>query len=605
MEAPKKSSLSLKIAFMICSLVLVVVAAIAISSSILVDARVRETVARDSLDLAAARTAELAQLVDKCFLFLETYRQSLPASFDSARAHLAGAKGLPAELRFLLAAAPDGRYVTSEGAEGSIADRAYFEAAAKRGEGRVVSEAVVSKVDGKTVIVFAVPHAYVEGRGLLGAVIELEYLVEYATAIKIGRSGYGYLFDGRGYIIAHRNQAYVMSLNVTDAEKDGFPGLSAIGKRVIAEGSGSGAYLRPDGSEVVVYAARVPGAADWYLGLSAPSAELREASDAILQAIIIAAILALVVAALASMFLARSIVDPIEASTALVLRLAAGELGGEALSSRRVERAARRGDVIGDAAKAVISATAKLREVIAGIIGAARQGSAGSEEISQSAERLSQGATEQAAGLEELAAAIEELSSTIRQNVEGTGAAASIASDLDRNSAAAGAAVSESASSISEIAQRIKVVSEIAKQTDLLALNAAIEAARAGEAGRGFAVVAGEVRKLADRSASAALGIRELAAAVADRASRAREDIDGLIPEIWKARGIVGSIADASREQAAGVDQIAKSVSQLDQVVQENASSAEERASAASEFASTAESLVASVSYFKLGEGAA
>ena len=158
---------------------------------------------------------------------------------------------------------------------------------------------------------------------------------------------------------------------------------------------------------------------------------------------------------------------------------------------------------------------------------------------------------------------------------------------------------------IKEIALKISIIDEIARQTNLLALNAAIEAARAGEAGKGFAVVATEVRKLAERSQIASGEIGELSRSTVATAAKAGEIIQRILPDIQKTSDLVQEIASASAEQNAGVDQISKAMTQLDMVIQQNASASEEMASMAEELSSQAEQLVDTISYFKLDSSAA
>jgi methyl-accepting chemotaxis protein len=153
-----------------------------------------------------------------------------------------------------------------------------------------------------------------------------------------------------------------------------------------------------------------------------------------------------------------------------------------------------------------------------------------------------------------------------------------------------------------QIAEKISIIEEIANQTNLLALNAAIEAARAGEQGKGFAVVASEVRKLAERSQTAAGEITNLASNSTQVAEKAGEMLKKLVPDIQKTADLVKEISAGSREQETGADQISLAVQQLDKVTQGNAAAAEETASTAEELSSQAEILNNTIAFFKISE---
>ncbi|MCE7028607.1 methyl-accepting chemotaxis protein [Jiella avicenniae] len=243
---------------------------------------------------------------------------------------------------------------------------------------------------------------------------------------------------------------------------------------------------------------------------------------------------------------------------------------------------------------------AKLESIITDVAGSARNVSSGSQEMSAASEQLSQGATEQASSTEEASSSMEEMASNIKQNADNALQTETIARQSAQNAQASGEAVGKAVKAMETIAEKILVVQEIARQTDLLALNAAVEAARAGEHGRGFAVVASEVRKLAERSQAAAQQISGLSGDTVKAAQQAGEMLTKLVPDIQRTAELVSEISNASREQNAGAAQINMAIQQLDKVTQQNTSAAEEMASTSEELAGQADQLQQAIAYFRL-----
>jgi methyl-accepting chemotaxis protein len=220
--------------------------------------------------------------------------------------------------------------------------------------------------------------------------------------------------------------------------------------------------------------------------------------------------------------------------------------------------------------------------------------------VSSSSQSLSQGTSEQATRVGEISANLDKMAATITQNREHGWQMAQMAVKGARDAEESGQAVKETVVAMTSIAEKISIVEEIAYQTNLLALNAAIEAARAGEHGRGFAVVATEVRKLAERSRTAAREISGLASSSVKVATRSGQLLEELVPSIRKTADLVQEVVTASAEQTTGVEQMSMAMLQVDAVTQRNASAAEELASTAEELSAQAEALQQLVSFFRL-----
>ena len=259
----------------------------------------------------------------------------------------------------------------------------------------------------------------------------------------------------------------------------------------------------------------------------------------------------------------------------------------------------------------------QLKDIIGQIKDATDTINTAAKEIAAGNSDLSQRTEEQASSLEETASSMEELTSTVKQNAENAKQANQLAISASDVAGKGGAVVSQvvvTMSSINESSRKIvdiiSVIDGIAFQTNILALNAAVEAARAGEQGRGFAVVAGEVRNLAQRSAAAAKEIKTLIGDSVDKVeggsrlvAQAGQTMEEIVTSIRRVTDIMAEITAASIEQSSGIEQVNLSITQMDEVTQQNAALVEQAAAAAESLEEQAQNLSASVATFKVDNG--
>ncbi len=447
----------------------------------------------------------------------------------------------------------------------------------------------------QTVVAISKPIIDSKGKhlGVIGCDFEVGSIHKEISLVRIYENGFLTLVSEGGGIISTMNE------NSLGKDLASFTWMSAELEDKIKSGESFNFDYYSDFLQEDIFAAVVPvefghSGNIWYMMVNIPKSEINAESIKIMRNILILAVIMILLLIFILTLVSRSITIPLKKAVNFANEISEGNLHAHLDYNHK--------DEIGSLTDALNDMKANLVRIITSIKDSTEQFIAGSSQLNESALQIADGANQQAAGVEEISASMEELSANIQQNADNAAHSSRLADDVIVSADKGGEAVLETVSAIKEIAEKIAVIEEIARNTNLLALNAAIEAARAGESGKGFAVVANEVKKLAENSAAAAAEITGITGVNVAKAEHAGKIIKEMVPQIGKTAELIQEISSASHEQSSGSGQVNESILQMNNVVQGNVSVSEKMASMAEELDSQARTLLELVSFFQLEE---
>ncbi len=429
--------------------------------------------------------------------------------------------------------------------------------------------------------------------GLVGVDISLENMKNIISDINPYEGSVSFLLSADNSVVAHTDKQLIGKNFFASLKGDSMEFKNAF-QQVQERKEYTFEYTNPD-NHTKYFVSTVPVTIGninrtWTLGIEVPVNVIMQKANRVFYTSITIGIVGLVLLYLIIAFIAASIIGPVNESVEFARSIARGNLS--------VEINHKYDDEIGELSSSLSEMAGNLKNIIGEIARSADDIAESSSVLSTSSVDLSNGSANQAVSSEEISSSMEEMVANIHQNSDNAKQTETIAIRSAQGIRKGYETTRTSVDSMKSIAEKIQIIDEISRQTNILALNAAIEAARAGEHGKGFSVVASEVKKLAERSQNAASEIIELTRHTVQLATRSGEELDAIIPDIEKTALLVQEIASSSLEQISGAEQVNRAIQELNGVTQQNTQTANIFSSNAANLAQLSSRLKELIGYF-------